>query len=208
MGATSHVHKIGNAMTTRTVGVQFRKYAWQYTIPIHNFDTNGILVQLLYGSLRRACWLTLPYGCQHSLCTQIGGSCGALYFRCAILRMRMAVNTPRAELWCKRHFSTTAVGICTICWLKLPYGCQHSLCTQIGGSRYVSYSRCTIPKMHMTALKTLDHTDASGIFIHPLYRSVHSPGVRAVEIPQTVCTNSAVPLHKCVWHNGTTRVEL
>ena len=47
MVTTSRVRKLGGAVTLRTVGVQFRKYAWQYTIPSHHSNANGILAELL-----------------------------------------------------------------------------------------------------------------------------------------------------------------
>ena len=90
----------------------------------------------------------MSYGC-HKPCAQTGRCYSALYNRYTIPKMRIVVYTPRRELWRKRNFGTTAIWICAVCWLTLPYGCRRNPCTQIGRSRGASYSRCTIPIMRM-----------------------------------------------------------
>ena len=92
----------------------------------------------------------------------------------AQLRKWSWYHTPRGELWHKRHFGTTTVGICTACSPTFLYGCPHRLCTQIGRYCVTSYSRCSMLRTCMAVRQTNRSTVAQTAFWHTGCTEVYS----------------------------------
>ena len=130
----------------------------------------------------------------------------------------MAVYHPKGRGLNQQHFGTTAVRICTASWLAcilLTYMHLHSNvhCSapqKLDNTKRAPYVQsvwmeqavrtswavpCHLVRYvynsvnpYGSASRKLDHSDISSIFIHRVYRPVHLPNVRTVQVPQAVCT--------------------
>ena len=106
--------------------------------------------------------MNVLYGCNNSS-AQTGRCRHTTNSKYTIPKICMAVNHPKSELWHKRHFGATAVGIYTALFLTSLYEC-HSLCTQTGQCCGTSSSWGIIPIIHVAVHHSKERTLMQTVF--------------------------------------------
>ena len=172
---TAFVHKLGDPVAPRTVGVQFRYWAWQYTTPTGevwykpHFRTTAV-------GMYKACWLAFPYRCPHYLCTQTGRSRGASY-RCMMPATRMPVIQRKQNTLMLTAFCYNGCTDVYSSWLKSHTGATcfvHKLGSTVTTRKVdVQFRECA------RRYTTPSHNSyANGILVQPLFGSVQLADLR------------------------------
>ena len=102
------------------------------------------------------------YG-NHRLCTQLGSFCRALYTRCTIPEMHIALNTSIVTTLVQMAFSYTRC--IDVYGSPTTYG-YHRLCTHLAKSGRAVYPRCTYPQIRMVLNTFMETTLVQVAFSH------------------------------------------